>query len=458
MGDERLLIPFAFSLIAVLLATILVPYILRRSDLLTAWNFFLLGSINFVGLASLKAAYESDTFRILAYERRDYELYIIGAITFFVALFGAYYLIKFPRKMAGRLFRKWPPVSMPVLYTMIALAMGSVVIAYLPFYISGVSQAISQLSNKGIIVAVALAFVAWFKERSNPVLLGILIGIFLLSAVLSIMAGGGRRSLLSVGVTIPICIYWTWVRYKSPWYNLVFFGTTAIVGILLLAAYTSIRHFDRRGEMKERSIANAFDALKELPTLMFSSDVEGLAGQNATQTSLAAIHLYTNELPPKPFHSVIFVSTIAIPREFWEGKPMGLGYMLPKDARARGTRATWGPGIVGHGFHEGGLHMLIFYGLLAGCALRFLDEQLVRQPDNPYLLAMLSAMSGHLIGWTRGDIATFSIQIITCFLAVHLFSIFGRIAFGTGMTYPRTDDAYFVNQNMFQATLTQTAR
>ncbi|MEX2171557.1 MAG: hypothetical protein WD851_19720 [Pirellulales bacterium] len=432
---------------------ILVPYLRRKSDLLTAWNFFLVGAINFVGLAALKAAYSSHEFRILAYERRDYELYIIGAITFFVTLTLAYYWLKFPRKLAGRLFRKWPPVSTSVLYVMIAMSLGMAVLPLLPIRIPGVSQVIYHLGNKGIVVAVAMAFAAWFKEKNNPVLLGTLLGVLLFSAVLAVMAGGGRRTLLSVGTTIPICAYWFWLRYKGPWTNLALFGSAAVFGILLLAAYSAVRHFDRRGEMKERSMANSFEALRELPSKLFSSNVEGLMGQNAAQTSLAAIHLYTNNLDPEPFHSVVFVSTNFIPRAMWEEKPMGLGYTLPKSARVHGTRATWGPGIVGHGFHEGGLHMLVFYGILAGVALRFLDELLVRQSTNPYLLAMFSAMSAHIIGWTRGDIGTFTIQIVSCLIAIQFFAIVAKLVFGVGVIYPRTDGAQFVNQNLFSATL-----
>lgn len=455
---ENLLIPFGFAFIAVMALAILVPYVLRKSDLLTTWNMFLLGSMNFVGAAALKAAYSSNEFRILPYDRRDYELYILGAITFFATLFAVYYWVKLPRKLAGRWFRKWPPASPGVLYVMVIVSMGFALISQLPLGIPGVTQLVFHLGNKGIIVAVALAFAAWFQAKNNPILLATLIGVTLLSAVLGVMVGGGRRTLLSVGITLPMCAYWFWLRYKSPKTNLVLFAAAGVVGVLLLAAYSMVRHFDRRGEMKERSMANSWEALMEMPSRIFDSDVDSLLGQNAAQTSLAAIHLYTRDLPPEPFHSVIFVSTIFIPRVYWEGKPEGLGYTLPKTSRARGTRATWGPGIVGHGFHEGGLHMLVFYGVIVALALRFMDEQLVRQATNPFLLAMVSAMSAHIIGWTRGDIGTFTIQIISCFLMIQLFSLAGKLVFGAGVVYPRTDGPEFVNQNMFAATLAYSDR
>ena len=139
-----------------------------------------------------------------------------------------------------------------------------------------------------------------------------------------------------------------------------------------------------------------------------------------------------------------------MPRAIWPDKPRGLGYTLPKTAKARGTRATWGPGIVGHGFHEGGLHMLVFYAFLAAIALRYLDEMLVRQSTNPYLLAGFAAASGHIVGWTRGDIGTFTIQILTAFAVTFLLGWAGRLVFGTGVVYPRTDDPAFTNQNLFR--------
>ena len=453
MSDERILIPFGFTFIGVMLLMIFVPYLRRKSDLLTTWNMFLLGAINFVGFASLKAAYSSHEFRILAYERRDYVLYILGAITFFVTLTAAYYWIKFPRKLAGRRFRKWPPMSIEVLYAMIAMSLGMAIFAQLPIRIPGVGQLIFHLGNKGIIIAVAMAFTAWFKSKDNPLTIATLIGVLLFSAMLGVMAGSGRRTLVGVAVALPICAYWLWLRYKSPWSNLVLFAAAGVLGVFTLAAYSAVRHFDQRGKV-ERSIENSLNAVRDLPSRIFTSDVDPLLGQNATQIALAAIHLYTNSLSPEPFHSTIFVATNFIPREIWENKPQGLGYTLPKSTRTA-TRATWGPSIVGHGFHEGGLHMLVFYGVLVGIALRFLDEQLVRQSTNPYLLAMIAAMSGHIIGWTRGDIGTFTIQIISCFIAIHLYAIVAKLAFGVGVVYPRTDDARFVNQNLFTATLTQ---
>jgi len=80
------------------------------------------------------------------------------------------------------------------------------------------------------------------------------------------------------------------------------------------------------------------------------------------------------------------------------------------------------------------------YGFLVGSSLRLFDELLMRQPGNPYLLGGFSAVSGHVIGWPRGDIGTFTIHIISGIIMVLLVQWIGRLLFGTGLTYPRTSD------------------
>ncbi|QDS97528.1 hypothetical protein [Adhaeretor mobilis] len=438
MPPEKLLILFSWILIAVLGLAILVPYIRRRSDLITAKNIFLLGSINFVGIAGLVSGYSSEKFKILEYERSDYMLFMCGAIVFFVTMFASYHLIKFPKRLAGKYFRKWPSASGTTLFVMLGIALLMGLVSAFPPNIVGISSSIVHIGNKGTSFAMALAFVAWYRQKKNPILIAGLLAVLLFSMLLAIRGGGGRRSFVAVLAAIPICLYWLSLRYRKPKLTLSVIAGIGVLGFLALSAYTVVRHFDRRGDKTERTFASSFEAIKLIPSKLFNSDVDAMLGQNAVQVSLTAIHLYRDAYRPEPFHTVYFVLSNPIPRALWENKPVGLGYSLPKKTTAR-TRATWGPGIVGHGFHEGGLHMLVFYGLLVGVSLRFFDELLVRQAGNPYILGMLTAMSGHLIGWTRGDIGTFTLQIILSAIAGLLIAFVGRLITGTGLEYPRAN-------------------
>ncbi len=445
-----MLIPFCWGFIGILLLLIIVPFARGKSDLITSWNLFLLGSINYVGIAGLNAGNFPELFRVLEYSRADYVDFITGVMAFFISLVLVYHYFKFPRKMAGRTMRKWPPGTPAVLYFILAVSIGMAVLSLSPPPIPGVRQIIAQLGNKAIVLAVAVSFAAWFRDRTNPILIGTLIVVVMLSLLLAIAAGGGRRTMLGVVAAIPICLYWFMLRYRSFTYNAIVFGTLGALSFLLLLGYSQVRHFDRRGENTERSLANSASALLKLPTTKFDATaLNSMLGQNSVQFSLAAIHLYRHDHETEPFHAIYYVSTNWIPRIFWENKPIGLGYTLPKTAQARGTRATWGPGIVGHGYHEGGWPMLVFYAVLVASSLRYLDELIVREPRNAYLLAAFAAMSGHIFGWTRGDIGTFTIQIIGAVLVLLLLGILGRVFFGTGVVYPRTDGPEFVNRNLF---------
>lgn len=444
-----MLIPFCWGLIVLVMLLIIVPFLRGKADLITLKNLFLLSIANYIGVAGLYAGYLPNVFRVLDYQRQDYENYILGAITFVATFLLSYGLIKFPRKMAGRTLRKWPPLTSGVLYSMLAASLVFAILGRYPPPIVGIAQMFMQLGNKAIVLSVALAFAAWFKNRKNVVGLAVFAGVLLFALLLAIIAGGGRRTLLGVAACGPICWYWFSLRYKHWFVNTALIGVAGALVFMFLLAYTQVRHFDRRGDKEERTFTTATQALGNMQASNIDlATLQSMLGQNAGQISLAAIHLYTGPMEPEPFHNVIYVGTNWIPRSLWPSKPLGLGYTLPKSAKARGTRATWGPGIVGHGFHEGGLHMLIFYGLVTGLLIRYFDELLVRQPQNPYLLACFSAMSGHVFGWCRGDIGTFTIQIIGAVLVMLLVMVVGRLAFGTGTVYPRTDGLAYTNANL----------
>ncbi|MEQ8209927.1 MAG: hypothetical protein RH917_08840 [Lacipirellulaceae bacterium] len=444
MPPERLLVWFCWVYMFVLGVAILLPYLRRKSDLLTTWNFMLLSLINFIGISGLTAGYWPELFRVKEFERRDYMDYMVGAIVFTVFLFLFYYKLNFAAKLANRRFRKWPPQSPATLFCMVAIACLMGLAVLFPLNIQGIGQVIFQVGGKGSIFAFAFAFVAWWKQRKNPFLLSILLGTFFYAVLLAIVVGGGRRNMVGVLSVVPIALYWLTLRNRTPRYALMVLGITGFCGMAVIAAYSEIRHFSRidikNVAAEDRSASSSLAALKEIPKRLMSSSTDHFLGQNCAQLSLTAIHIYRNEVETKPFNALKFVLLTPIPRAIWEDKPIGLGFELPKDAKAN-TRATWGPGIVGHGYHEGGLHMLVFYAFLTAFALRFVDQLLITQPNNSYLIAFLAAASGHLIGWARGDISTFTNQIIFCFLAMLVLAYSGRFLFGRSRLQPHLAQA-----------------
>lgn len=438
MRPEQQLVWYCWIYIVVLSLAILIPYLRRKSDLLTAWNFMLLGLINFIGISGLTAGYRPDLFRIVEFERRDYTAFMTAATIFTLLLFFFYSKLKFPARLVQWRFRKWPPQSPAVLFCMVSLACLIGLVGLFPVNIQGIGQAMAQVGNKGSIFAFAFAFVAWWKQKKNPFLIGILLGTFIYALLLSILGGGGRRNMVGILAVVPITLYWMTLRFRTPKYTIMVLGLSALAGLAVIGAYSEIRHFSRQSADKvagkERNVANSMAALREIPRRLFSSSTDHFLGQNSVQLSLTAIHVYRDKTKTKPLNALKFILLTPIPRAFWDEKPVGLGAALPIDANGR-TRATWGPGIVGHAYHEGGLHMILLYAFLAAFALKFIDTLVFTNSQNSYVLAFLAASSGHLIGWSRGDIGTFTNQVIFCFVAMLLLAGLGRIMFGSRRPY-----------------------
>src|SRR5690242_2006610 len=116
MESEAMVI-FGYLFIAAMLAAVIIPWARRKSDLLTVWNLFLLGSANFVGLdavATGRGQYNWGDFTT-----EHYVKFIAGALAFYIFAFGTYYWVKFPRRLAGRTFLRWPRWDGPGLAVMV---------------------------------------------------------------------------------------------------------------------------------------------------------------------------------------------------------------------------------------------------------------------------------------------------------------------------------------------------
>lgn len=406
-----------------------VSYMSGKRDLLLPSSFFLLGAANFVGLSGIQAGTAPNHMAV--YTSEDYILYFTGVITFFFTLGVAYVLMRRPARAMGHVMRKWPPgrpsVLLVVIGCTVAFSVGQLVFPPIPI----IAQMVYWLGNRSAIFALCLSVVAWYRQKINPIFFMIVIGMFVFSLVLSIATGSvGRRNFLGVLMTVPICSYWLYFRYKRPSTTLFAGGMAAVFLVTVLSAYSQIRFRDRE---REHDVEFAVESVQMLPEQVQEVDWNRALidiGQLTTEMSLLTINMYAGTSETRPFHSVIWLASNPIPRVFWPDKPEGLGRMLPRDYGKRSEILTWGPGIVGHGYFEGGVHMLVFYGILAAAGLRFFDQLLLTQPDNPYVIAILVASAPHLVGWCRGDIAVFTMHIIFSFLAMAVLYVIASLLFG----------------------------
>jgi hypothetical protein len=59
----------------------------------------------------------------------------------------------------------------------------------------------------------------------------------------------------------------------------------------------------------------------------------------------------------------------------------------------------------------------------------------MRQPTNPFLIAMLSAAAMHIVAWPRGDLAVMTFEVAECFFFTIALSWTGRFLFGTDKSW-----------------------
>ncbi len=425
---------FSIGLIVLWVGTIIVPYLNGKAHLFSIWNFFLVGSIVFVGLANLTLTqgWDEEWSRYTDTEVQDL---MLGLSIFYLTAYAFYYLFG-PSRVCGRTLLVWPKTTKRTLVFFSIVCIASTIFFYLPFNIPVISQIAKQFSIKSIGFAIVMVFVAWFRDRQNPFLVTLLVGFLLYSLLFSITVGGGRRTFITAVSGIPIAMYFIHFRKVSKTKTILIFTFLAAFLMTLLVAYGEIRHRGRR--KTARDLSYALETLRMLPSRFFEGDGKQLLGQHATECSMLTRKAFRNK--PQPFALGTYVLTNPIPRSLWPEKPLGLGYILPKAVGSK-TRATWGPGIVGHAFHEGSHYFLILYGGIFAIFIRMCDEWLARQPENPILIGTAVAIFPHVLGWVRGDCGTFTIQIIagvmTAFFIYWLLWVYGR---GVMVNAKRTDD------------------
>jgi hypothetical protein len=133
---------------------------------------------------------------------------------------------------------------------------------------------------------------------------------------------------------------------------------------------------------------------------------------------------------PAPANTLAFLISYPVPRRLWAEKPATVGFQYP-DIVKLPDRTNFGVGISGHGAYEGGLPIMVLYGFLVAIGIRFLDAPLLRQPDNPFLIAIQAAALPHILAFARGDFGIMTIETLICFIFIVPLGIGGRILFGT---------------------------
>jgi hypothetical protein len=359
--------------------------------------------------------------------------YLLSLSAFFLPLLWIYYG-KTGNFVERWFFRRWPIEShgsillQAILFSLLAIAGAATALQ-----IQGVAQLVGVVGKHGGILAFVIILCMWLKKPDNSSYFLLTVAFFVFAVVISLSFGSGRRSLLSTFLAAPICYYWLRGLRAQPGKIIAVLLPLAFLVVLAVAAYGDIRH--HRDDDGGSRIARAIQAARTLPGLMRDPSrilSAGLLGSDAVSVSLATVHVYEEELPKQPMGSAVFVAVNPIPRAWWPDKPEALGSTLPEYlGQWRYGYINWGPGLIGNFYADGGFIVMPIYALLFGLFMRWFDTQLLRDPRNPYLLAVLVAISGQWLAMPRGDVGVFAVQVIAAFIAVRLVAIVARRVHGT---------------------------
>ncbi|HRK30470.1 MAG TPA: hypothetical protein PLD59_05275 [Tepidisphaeraceae bacterium] len=438
------IIIFGWLCVVIFGLTVAIPYLRGTSDLMTTWNLFMVGAMNFVGFAAVQSGYGIYSYGL--FESDEYVKLMLGTVAFFIPLYLVYYRTRLPGKVASRTLRKWPEYRGAALYPILAISVGIMIFGLAAPNVQFLGQLVLIVGPSAGIIATAVCFRAWWNNRLSGLLLVLTFAILAVAAVASVSNTTGRRPLLSALVVLPFCLYWLSYRYRPKVYTVLPIALAGFGVMLMMAGYSTIRHRynSEQVNVADRTpIETAVESLQLLPTAILElNTIATVFGGDSMEASLVAIQYYTKVAPPVPFHTVKYVFANPFPRAWWPDtwgeKPLALGETLPRDIGVWTRRGyvNWGPGIPGHGFHEGGYLMLVLYGVLVAFALRYMDELLLRQPDNPYYLGMVAAASSQIIAYSRGDIGLFTVMVIGAMLTGLIIRWVGALITGYGLVYP----------------------
>jgi hypothetical protein len=409
-----------------LLTTVgLTVYIIRQylrgeHDLLSYRNLFLVGFIHFQSTSAFLSGLTNEPWRGQPFAPKSYYLFAIGLVVFTLTFIWAYNRKTIPRIM-GKIVPVRSPLPAPTwLYAgvVIGVLTGIISIAIVRANVPVLSQIAAQTVFGGMTFAVILAIYMWVKSPANPFNVILVLILPLFTIALSTIGSHGRRELVGVMIGLVWGIYLFKWRYELPSRTLMRFAIMGIVAAVPLILYTSVRgvHHGAWGVDEQDVGTIARMRLKGLMTADLFKD--GVLPIMFTDTGLCSVYAIDRwgtdyDKPHEPFFSAKYVLVNPIPRAFWPEKPIAYGKTMPLSYKKHEFMVvTFGPGVIGHAWHEFGLIGFPLFGLAFGSICKMMDARVFRQALNPFVIAAAGAILGHVIGMPRGDIGVFMLNAI----------------------------------------------
>lgn len=416
---NNFLIIFSFAIMVVVLVWVAYGIVVLREPVLLTKNLFLMGAFVFVGLSGVNSGLSIHYYDFTA---DTYIKYALAIILFFTVFAICYYKSSWAVRSAQKTVSSWTRIRLGF-STILSLFFVLIVVLVRIFRGGVFGTLLQQLEDVIPAFALSTSFVAALDRRFSFVRVIQFIFVVSISVFIAFSEGGGRRALYGLVFTVPLVLYWIVMKNWRLRYVLAVMFFVCVIFVQLDRLYYNVRWYKEKDVLTEISLVDV--ASYRLSELVSGESIAGGAlygiGQTATEYSLVSIHCYSGRskfLETSPFHSLGVLLTLPIPRSVWPTKPQHLGLTLPFDSNVLPltVQTNCGPGIVGHAYHEGSIFMVILYAAFSSILLRFVDELLKRRFMDPLLLGFVGASSFHMIGWSRGDISTFTYWPLLAYL------------------------------------------
>ncbi|MFI4898647.1 MAG: hypothetical protein ACIARR_12580 [Phycisphaerales bacterium JB059] len=417
---ELVLAGYFYTLALVTLAWVLRQYLRATYDLLSMRNVALMGFIVFqlVSAARVVQRPVSGDFRL--YYPTETGVTFAAWSTVFLFVFMLSYRWRWPAsKLVPRAKRLnlVPDERTLWTYIIVCLVCGA---AFMRLPIPLVGLVTSKVGLA--LVAMSAGLVGWIwatKPRDGRTLLGaaVVLGSGLLLATLGEF---GRRPLIAVSACFIFGAYYSVWRYMRPHTVLKRVAVMVIPAVLVVGMFTAAR-----GGLRE---AHNKGPVAQLKAVARANPAQGIAmladGQGAANKAMWIMERFPERYAYRPLSTLVYAFYFPIPRNWWAGKPDTLSMDLPhlaKMEKVNRDSLTLGPGAIGHAAADGGIPALILYAVIAGVAIRYIDELVVTSADQPLTLLPLVAASGQILGLARGEAGVFA--------SIYAISAIGAYAF-----------------------------
>lgn len=379
----------------------------RTHDLLSLRNFFLLGYVIFQ-LNSAAGSLMANDFGLfpVTFPVPTGFTFAIWSTIFLVVFLYTYDRGWLSVRMANRLPRTSVApgalslLALAVLMTLLAIALRfAVAIPYVSIVATSVGIGASA-------VACGLVGWVWARQLLNPFLMAYGGAIVVANMANVVMGAFGRRSLIAVLAALLWGMYYSRWRYMAAGPMIRRLALLAIVPIVLVALFSSVRSpYERSRTAGEhlQAILQGGNLAKGLTSLS--------SGQMTGAGALWALESYPERFEHRHLMTVWYFIVYPVPRAWWPDKPWPLSILTAELAMMSGMPRglfTAPPGIVGNAAAEGGFYALIIYAVLGGMFIRFFDQLTFNSALSPFVVLPIGSALGQALALARGETSAFA--------------------------------------------------